>query len=425
MICHRQLNTQEQHSSQKSYYIFNLFNGGSYMCLGETILILFALQLKCSDTIVAILGAMIYFGYILLPLGKVMTAKTGAVRSQSDFWVMRNVAALLVALAAPVSLYLTPFLGTVFIILGAFLFYGFRAAGVVMVNPLVGEICPKNQIGKFMANSWAIFYGSGVTALAIITIILKFTSGVWILFSVIVLGTTLGIISALIFRKIHETGEIKKHAQKPLIPWIKILLKDKYIRAQILAGMACNIVCILTVPICMLTLKRGLLVDDFVGLVFSLLQFSSAIVVNLITSKIADKLGSKKLLNICYYLFYLITIFWIIIPSNIPIYFVAIPFILAPWCSVVSVVALSQYFLETVPKEHQVNASMLIAIGTGAISGLIGMFLGSFLLKVARYFATSSNNELLPYKIYFVAVLILLPIFGIFVHKLRNPKVVK
>jgi MFS family permease len=132
----------------------------------------------------------------------------------------------------------------------------------------------------------------------------------------------------------------------------------------------------------MLTLKRGLLVDDFVGLVFSLLQFSSAIIVNLITSKIADKLGSKKLLNICYYLFYLITIFWIIIPSNIPIYFVAIPFILAPWGSVVSVIALSQYFLETVPKEHQVNASMLIAIGTGAISGLMGMCEDFFVCKI-------------------------------------------
>ena len=424
MICNRQLTTKEQLSSQKSYYIFNISNGASYMCLGETVLILFALQLKCSDTIIAILGAMIYFGYILLPLGKVMTAKTGAVRSQADFWVMRNVAALLVALAAPISLYITPSIGTIFIVLGAFLFYGFRAAGVVMITPLLGEICSKNQIGKLIANSWALFYASGVTALVIITLVLKFATGVWVLFSVIVTGTTLGIISAQIFRRIHETGEIKKNAQQPLIPWIKPLLKDKYIRSQILAGMSCNIVSILTIPICMLTLKKGLQASDFTGLVFSIFQFLSAIVSNLLISKIADKIGSKKLLTLCYLFFYVITLFWIIMPNSIPIYLVVIPFIIAPWGNVVSTVALSKYFLETVPKQHQVNASMLIAIGTGAISGLIGMFLGSILLKTARLFADESNN-LTTYKLYFIAVLILLPVLGIFIHKLKTPPIVK
>lgn len=421
MICNRPLTLQEQASSRKNYYLHNLVNGVSYMCLGETILILFALQLKCSDTIIAILGSMIYFGYILLPLGKLMTARSGAVRSQSDFWVMRNIAALLVALAAPVSLYITPTLGAILIVIGAFLFYGFRAAGVVMACPLVGEVCPKEKTGQFISNAWALFYGAGVTALLVITIVLKFTSGIWVLFTIIITGIIFGIISAQIFRKMYETGEIKKNAQQPLIPWIKPLLKDKYIQSQILAGMACNIICILTVPICMLTLKRGLKVADSTALIFSLLQFSSAIIVNLITSKFADKIGSKKLVTLCFCVFYLISIFWIIIPNTIPLYFVAIPFFIAPMGSVVSVTALSQYFLETVPKKHQVNASMLIAIGTGALSGLIGMLLGSSLLKLSRYLANNSTNELLTYKIYFIAVLILLPIFGIFIYKLRTP----
>ena len=36
--------------SQKYFYLYNLLNGASYMCLGETIIILLALKLKCRAT---------------------------------------------------------------------------------------------------------------------------------------------------------------------------------------------------------------------------------------------------------------------------------------------------------------------------------------------------------------------------------------
>ena len=103
MICNRPLTTAEMASSQRNYLLYNGVNGASYMCLGETVLILFAVKLHCSDTVVAILGGMIFFGFLLLPLGKIMTARVGAARSQADFWVMRNIAALVVAAAAPAA----------------------------------------------------------------------------------------------------------------------------------------------------------------------------------------------------------------------------------------------------------------------------------------------------------------------------------
>ena len=90
MILNRQINDSEMRLSRRFYLIYNLINGFSYMCLGETVILLLAVNLGCSDTVVAILGSMLFWGFLLLPLGKMMTARCGAAASQANFWVLRN-----------------------------------------------------------------------------------------------------------------------------------------------------------------------------------------------------------------------------------------------------------------------------------------------------------------------------------------------
>ena len=49
MIFKEALSPERQASSQHNYCMFNVINGLSYMCLGETVLILLAVQLGCPD----------------------------------------------------------------------------------------------------------------------------------------------------------------------------------------------------------------------------------------------------------------------------------------------------------------------------------------------------------------------------------------
>ena len=100
MIFQGPLSAARQHRSQKFYYIFNLINGLSYMCLGETVIILLAVKIKSSDATVAVLGSMSFFGYLMLPLGKKLTSHVGAVKTQAICWVLRNISALIVASSA-------------------------------------------------------------------------------------------------------------------------------------------------------------------------------------------------------------------------------------------------------------------------------------------------------------------------------------
>ena len=57
MILNRLLNREEKVISQRNYNRYCAVNGMSYMCLGETVMILFAVRLECPDTVVAVLGA--------------------------------------------------------------------------------------------------------------------------------------------------------------------------------------------------------------------------------------------------------------------------------------------------------------------------------------------------------------------------------
>ena len=421
MICNRPLNPQEMASSQRNYLLYNGVNGASYMCLGETVLILFAVKLHSPDSVIAILGGMIFFGFLLLPLGKLMTARVGAAQTQADCWVMRNIAALIVAAAAPVSIFVSELLATVMIVLGAFLFYGFRAAGVVLSQPLVGEICEKKSIGGFVSKAWVYFYSSGLTALVLISICLKLNQSVWMLFAIIIAGTVLGIYSATFCRKIVETGKIRENAKRPLFRELLPLFKNKVLIRQIIAGMLCNMSVVFLVPISMLTLKRGYGVDDSTALLYSLVQFGASIGTSVLLSKVADKFGGRKMAIAGFYGNYIIIALWLLLPVGFHPLLLILPFIFCPCCAVISSTALTQYFLHTIDPRNQVVASMLLALGTGVFAGLPGMLLSSLFLKLAAHLNTT-DIPLMTYKYYFTFILLLLPLMSIGVHRLFKEK---
>ena len=186
MICDGPISRAQQLKGQKLLHRFSLMNGFSYMCLGETVLILFAVKLSCSNSMIAALGAMQQFAFVMMPLGKMVTARIGAAQSQGTFWVCRNIAALLVATAA-----LWEYLGyhqiaQGAILTGALFFYGFRAAGVVMSKPLAGNFTTENERAAFFANNTSAFYLTSIAALLLITVVLRCSDSIWVLTGIII-----------------------------------------------------------------------------------------------------------------------------------------------------------------------------------------------------------------------------------------------
>ena len=69
MIFDQSLTSEQRQTSQLNYNRYCLVNGASYMCLGETVVVLFATKLEASNTVIAIIGAMLFLGYLMLLIG--------------------------------------------------------------------------------------------------------------------------------------------------------------------------------------------------------------------------------------------------------------------------------------------------------------------------------------------------------------------
>lgn len=403
MIYDRPLTDEQRRVSQLNYNLFNIVNGASYMCLGETVIILFAVKLHAPNVIVAVSGSMLFLGFLLLPLGVVRTAQVGAARSQADFWVCRNVAALLVAVSALI-LPLSQCLAWGLLLLGSFLFYGFRAAGVVMSQPLIGDITNNMDRARLIARSTGLFYVSGLVAMVTISLILGHYDSLWVLVGIIVAGACCGVTASTFVRKIDETSAIRRSAQAPLFPQLKTAFFDSTLRRQICAGFMVNLAIIMMAPIAILTMKRGYGVSDTQAILFSIVQFASSIAATQISGKITEKIGPRKVAIYSYMLIFPICLFWLFAPAAVSSVWMwglfALPFILIGAMMVSAQNAMVHYFLMAVPKERQVASSMFISVVTGAAAGVTGMFVAGGLLKLAERFLGSG----LPmYRAYFVA----------------------
>lgn len=403
MIYDRPLTDEQRRVSQLNYNLFNIVNGASYMCLGETVIILFAVKLHAPNVIVAVIGSMLFLGFLLLPLGVVRTAQVGAARSQADFWVCRNVAALLVAVSALI-LPLSQCLAWGLLLLGSFLFYGFRAAGVVMSQPLIGDITNNMDRARLIARSTGLFYVSGLVAMVTISLILGHYDSLWVLVGIIVAGACCGVTASTFVRKIDETSAIRRSAQAPLLPQLKTAFFDLTLRRQICAGFMVNLAIIMMAPIAILTMKRGYGVSDTQAILFSIVQFASSIAATQISGKITEKIGPRKVAIYSYMLIFPICLFWLFAPAAVSSVWMwglfALPFILIGAMMVSAQNAMVHYFLMAVPKERQVASSMFISVVTGAAAGVTGMFVAGGLLKLAERFLGSG----LPmFRAYFVA----------------------
>lgn len=405
--------------SQKNFLWFGIVNGASYMCLGETVIILFAVRLNVPNSLVSVLGSLVYFGFLLLPLGKWMTARVGAAQSQADFWFLRNMAALLVALAAPASLYWSQTAAIVLLLTGAFFFYGFRAAGVVMSQPLIGEICEPDRRGKIISLYNTFFHCFGLISLVSITLIVKYLASIWVLCGVIIAGAVMGFGSTCFIRRICETGLIKESARLPIKAMLAKTCKNKFVLRQLFAGAMCNLMTILTLPISVLTVKKGYGFSDMEALLCSLLQFAVMIAGSFLQARISDKIGARKLLVFGYLSFFLICLSWLLMPLQPHPAMLCIPFFFCGIASITIANGTIFYFLMTVPKDMQVVASMLISVVTGVLAGLAGMLIGSQLMNI-----TEKISEHFPqidlYHCYF-GITLLLALMG-FLCILRLPQ---
>ncbi|MBR5078812.1 MAG: MFS transporter [Victivallales bacterium] len=422
MIFEFPLTAEQRQTSQLNYCRYCMINGASYMCLGETVVVLFATKLEASNTVIAVIGAMLFLGYLMLPLGVLRTRQVGAAQTQADFWVCRNCAAVMVASSALIALY-SKHLAVGWLLLNCFLFYGCRAAGLVMAQPLIGDITTNDDRAKLLGDSNARFYIAAVCSLVTVSVILHYNDSISVLSCIIVAGAFLGVTSSVFIRKIHETSSLRESARQPQLPLLHVAIHDSCIRKQIWAGIAINLGSIMLASLSVATLKRGYHVSDTHAIIFSTVQFAAAIIGSKLTAPIAKRFGAKLLFIFSFLLVFPVCLFWLAMPSSFAMPWLKvllfIPFFLIGAYSALSNSAIVYYFLQTVPKDHQVIGTMFIHVTTGVTASLIGMLASGAIIRSCEYFF---GDGIAMFKSYFAAAFVFLLFWLIPMFRLDKPR---
>ena len=311
-----------------------------------------------------------------------------------------------------------PRTATALLLAGAFFFYGFRAAGVVMSQPLVGNITSEKDRAKVIGVNAGFFYLSCLAALVTISILLKLCDSLAMLTGIVVAGALLGFTASRFINRICETEAIRDSARKPIAGEFRLLFHDKSLLRLLASGFAVNLAVIMLIPISMLALKRGCGVSDTEALLFALAQFGASAGASFLSGRISNTIGPRRTLLYSYLLLLGAGVLWVIAPSGFSPVYLTLPFLIAGATNVGTANSITHYFLQTVPEEKRVAASMFIAVVNGAGAGIVGMLLAGVLLD--RCTGIEADSPLTGYRLYF-ALSVLLLSAGIWVISRLTP----
>lgn len=410
------LSLSQQEAGRRNFIKFNFINGLSYICVGETIIILFAIKLGCPDYTVSILGSLMFLSFFCMPLGKLLMARYGAVKTISLCWLLRNLSILLVA-TAPLFVWMGMPTGATFtIIIAAFAFYGCRSIGGIGMQPMMGEITTAANRGKFTSKSTGYFYTANLIMLGVIIAVMSWSKDIWVFIASIITGACLGFISTWYISRIDETEAIRISAGKPVFDDVLKTLHDP-IRMRLLgASCAISAAITLTIPISMLALKRGYGIDDSHALLFALVQIGGSVATSYLIALLSEATGPRPLAILFYCLLIVLCVLWVNCPDTFKWYYIIWLFILAGAAAIGTGVSMTHYYLCAIPKKEMVAASLTMYVISGVVAGLIGSIVGGGILK---YLNTLDLNPINTFKVYFMIIIVVLLAGLILVTRLK------
>lgn len=384
----RPLTNEERRRSQRNFFRFSFVNGASYMCLGENILVLFAAQLGCPNSVVALLGAVVYVGFLLLPLGVKVSAVRGAAGSQADFWTIRNFAALFVA-CAWFAAQRSVAAASAILVIGAFVFHSCRWAGAVLQTPLIGDITSPDEAPEVIGRSQAWFNASAVATLVLVTVFTTRWHGAGVFSAILAVGAYLGFLSAGFLRGIRESGAIRDAARAPLWHGVVAAARVPVLRRFALVRFLEFLLNMTLLPIAVLALKRGCGFSVAQTLACTAVQYIAGSALSAASGRLCRRFGAGRIvvaMAVCYLIAPLLVV--AALPTGPAILPGLVIFLWLGACYFAMSNALWSVFLEVCPeKSAQVPASAAIFFVSGVGAGLLGALASSWLVTATAGWA--------------------------------------
>ncbi|MBN1154552.1 MFS transporter [candidate division KSB1 bacterium] len=405
----RSLTPTQQQIGRKRYLWFTSINAISYSCLGNSILILYAIKNGADDFLVGLVTSFFYLTMPFMFMGKKMVARLGAARTYSISWLFRNISASFMILTPFVSAKFGLPYGLLVLSLSSFGFFVFRSVGLTANTPVIGEITTRTTRGNFISRIWLHFNIFNLFTMIVLIRVLAMKSDLSYFQFIIAFGSIMGMIAAIFIYFVPESENPLLSGQQPIkIQWdfIRGNLKTQKL---LIAWISVVIIDVLINPFSMVALKNGYGIADQDALLFALIQIFGGILAALINSLILDRVGPRPMLIIYVCGLISISFLWIIAPIKMFIIYPVLLFLILGMSYAGSMTTLSHYFLTIIPDHKRVGVNMIIFMVSGLSAGLSGTFLGGGLLNTLRRLGIEGLHV---YKLYFsIILLVLLPLF--------------
>lgn len=426
MIFDRPLTAEERRATVRRLALYNLLNGGSYVCVGETVMVLIAVRLGCPDAVSAAIGTMLYVGFAALPLGRLAAARIGAARAAGGFWVLRNGFALLLPAAAlwgPRH----PVLAAATVLAGSFGFYGCRAAGVVLHGPLVGDATEEEGRGAVLGRLGALFYAGMCAGMVGVLWTLRRSDSFGALARIVAVGSVLGVWASWHLARVHETSALREGARKPVLEDLREIASNRAFMRCVMACCCLNLAAMLVQPASVIVLKRGYGATDLQAMLFAASSSVASALGSWFNGPLARRYGPRKEMIAAYLGMLAVALFWVLLPdasaasagAGLAALWTAGFFLLGS-ARIVMDNAIGHYSISVVEPRMRVSCSTVLYTAMGALSGLVGLALASILMAVASAGgATDAPGPaaLAAYRTYFLSALVLLAPLVVFVWR--------
>ncbi|MDR2247570.1 MAG: MFS transporter [Treponema sp.] len=186
------------------YNLFNVFNSLSWQFLVGTIIILLAMRLNASSTIIGLINAMVYMSFFFLPVGKILSRKISIIKIYGAAWIFRAVgmSPILMVPAAVSAGRLD--IGVGLIILGVFIFHASRGIGMVANNPVLDLMAAGPDRGSYMTQIQIINSAVAMFSSFAIAMVLGRDPPLFLYAIIITVGIAGGVASGVMVLKFPE-----------------------------------------------------------------------------------------------------------------------------------------------------------------------------------------------------------------------------
>ncbi|MDR2518307.1 MAG: MFS transporter [Spirochaetaceae bacterium] len=364
------------------YNLFSVFNSLSWSFLAGNIIILFAMRLNASSTIIGILSALLYGAYFFLPLGKLIARKCSIVAIFSITWICRSLAMITLAAVPFVD---SPELAMNLIILGVSLFHVIRGVGMIGNNPVLSNLASGPDRGSYMTQIQIINSAVAMFCGFFIALVLGRDPPLYLYALIMAAGIICGVLSGFLMRKIPEPPVEDTGKKAGFFTAAKEAAASRPLRRFIIIFFLMALVSAVSRSFIIVYSREVFAQSDGMVSLYSVFGGLGVLLIGLLSKFLVDRIGAKPIFIVCVIIGLAGMMPVILIPERLAetgssgVLFLSFLFFIINFGFLGAEGIAQTYFLALVPMELMLDMGILYFFVFG-VAGAGGSFLAGLFL---------------------------------------------